>query len=387
MTVLPADATFLPKGAHKSVSVCLALVGDRRVSTRWAVRAMQIQYPVHCERSLFCFPHPNLDVSRNFSLAEATRHYGGTRDWVALVAAESMIRWDAIIACLIDGALASKIGESYVLHRSVIEKHSAPWFIDGKWQGEAPKERPDLIQPQEEVWRAAHVGATPDPSPAYTSVTAKKMLAICVPTLGHTSLAWVAHALQLVPVLASTGSLVVAEGHEVADARNQIVEAVLGMDPTPEWMLFWGDDNLPPTNGLQLLYETASSRGASAVAGLYFMKQSPPDTPLMWRNDLAGPMYPGQHWQLGEVVEVDGTGLDFVLFRTEALRSVERPRFRTVMDWLPGQGLIMQTEDAYFWPRWKQAHGVGPLVDTRCRVGHYAAADGTVYGLDLDRAI
>lgn len=382
MTFSKDETVAIPPGDYRRESICLALVGDRKVTTQWAVRAVQLQYLPNCKRSLLCFPHPNLDVSRNFSIQQTVIGPPDLRSsWLVLLAAESFIRWDAIMACVTDGSPVSQIGETYVIRRDAVKGRDPPWFVGGRWQGSPPTDRSDLQVLPDDVWRTVDPATQTESDRREAAKIARKMIAFCIPTLGHTSMAWVGHGLQLFPVLASTGCLLVAQGHEVGQARDQLVSGVLALDPTPEYVLFYGDDNLPPPNGLQLLFETIHTREALAVSGLYYMKQSPPDLPVIWRDDTAGPPLPGRDFQIGDVIACDGSGLDFALFRTEALRSIPRPRFRTVVDWVKDKGLIVQTEDAYFWERWRKVHGSGPLVDTRCRVGHYSAADGSVYGL------
>ena len=61
-----------------------------------------------------------------------------------------------------------------------------------------------------------------------------------------------------------------------------------------------------------------------------------------------------------------------------SLAALPPLKFRTVCDWGP-KGVTMQTEDAFFWDRWRETHGRGPVVDTRCRVGHLSLHDGAVY--------
>jgi hypothetical protein len=225
-------------------------------------------------------------------------------------------------------------------------------------------------------------GAAPSPtrigSPA-TPLTANQTIVIGIPTLGTIALPWLVSAMSLMPPMTCTLALVVAENHPVATARQKIAETVLRMDPRPAYLLFWGDDNLPPPNGLRLLLDTARQHDATAVSGLYHIKAFPPIQPIMWRHDHAGPLIPGKDFEVGEILQVDGSGLDFMLIRTDALDALPPLKFRTVLDWVSDRGLVMQTEDAFFWDRWREVHGKGPLVDTRCRVGHYSSFDGAVY--------
>jgi hypothetical protein len=367
------NATFLPEGNFKRQSVCIALVGDREISIRWAIRAMSINFPLNCMRSILCYVHPNLDVSRNISIREWKNAPIEMRtEWIALLAAESTVKSDAVVACIISGKRFNKIGDSYVIHKDCIK--NSPWFKDNTWVGGEVDvtDRSDLLQD--------YYSSTFDAVGGRSEIDAKKLLTVCIPTLGKTSMLWAAHAIQLASPMVCSHTTMVAQGHEIGDARERIINTVLETKPASEYCLFYGDDNLPGHDALTLLFETMHKTNANAVAGLYYMKNSPPDVPILWRNNKAGPLLPGVDFKLGEVVQVDGTGLDFCLFRTEALSKVPRPRFRTVVDWVEGRGMIVQTEDAYFWQKWLDTFGEGPLVDTRCRVGHYNHVNGVVYG-------
>ena len=369
------DAQFLPEGDFRRQGVCIALVGDREVSIHWALRAMSINWPPNCRRAILCYPHPNLDVARNIAIREWYNAPSDMRtEWIALLAAESTVRWDMVVACTAGKSKFNKIGDSYVIHRDCFTK-DPPWFKDNKWQDGNTEvvTRDDLLQD--------YVYTSHDKDlEKLDKDESKKLITFCIPTLGKTSMLWASHAMQLMPPMVGAQTTLVAKGHEVGDARERLINTVLSENPYSEYVLFYGDDNLPRYDGLTMLFETMDKTGACAVAGLYYMKNSPPDVPILWRNDKAGALMPGVDFQLGDIVQVDGTGLDFVLFKTSALEKIPRPRFRTVVEWIQGRGMVVQTEDAYFWQKWLDTHGKGPLVDTRCRVGHYNHVNGIVYG-------
>ena len=365
------DTQFLPKGDYQRPGVCIALVGDREISIQWAIRAMAVKFPPNCRRAILCYPHPNIDVSRNMTIKE---WYNAPLDmrteWLALLASESKIRWDAVVACVTSGNKFNKLENSYVIHRDCFK--DPPWFKNNEWINNKVEvtDRSDLLQDYEPTAQEKKL----------TEVEGKKLLVLCIPTLGKTSMLWAANAIQLGAPMVGSQTSVVAMGREIGDARETIVNTLLSQKPTAEYALFYGDDNLPNYDAVTLLFETMQKTGADAVSGLYYMKVSPPDVPILWRNDKAGPLLPGIDFNLGEIVQVDGTGLDFVLFKTSALEKVKKPRFKTLVEWIKGKGMVVQTEDAYFWQRWLDAHGKGPLVDTRCRVGHYNHINGVVYG-------
>lgn len=363
----------LPEGAHKRSSLCIALVGSREVDIEWAVQAMQIQFPISCTRSLMTFAHDNIDVARNIALHEWLKATNELKsDWIALLATGSTIRWDALIRCISENVSVAKIGECYVINRKVAEEVSTPHFVNGKWSS-SYIDRSDLlysaIVPNSQTSEVAVAGEGED----------NTIIAMCIPTLGKTSLIWVTSAISLTPPLTLRGALILAKGHEVGEARQRLAEAALKMKPLPSYLLFWGDDNLPPHDGLTMLLDTMKTHNADAVAGLYHMKNFPPKIPLLWRNGVPGHLIAGKDFNMGDVIEVDGTGLDFVLFKTSALAKLPPLKFHTLTKWVEGQGLMMQTEDAFFWDRWREVHGKGPLVDTKCLVGHYNSRDGGIY--------
>mgnify|MGYP001595567344 CR=1 FL=1 len=333
---------------------------------------MEIQFPINASRALMCYPHPNLDVARNVALdryRQAPPHL--KTDWLVLLTAGDQVRWDMVPAALLRNAPVARVGASYIYHRDVLDGTRAPWFVNGEWTGPDAVVYDDLKEFGQPL-RAESLQAQDQTS-------ADQMIVICVPSLGKTSLLWVAHAIQLACPMASSRSLAVMVGYEVGEARQRLTDMVLGMQPMPKYMFFYGDDMIPPPNGLNLLCDTAHRMDEPAVCGLYYIKATPPDTPILWRNDQLGPLLPGRDFELGDAVRCDGTGLDFCLMRTEALAKLPPVKFKTLMEWIPGRGMRLETEDSYCFHRWIEAHGRGPIVDTRCRVAHFNQRTGTLY--------
>jgi GT2 family glycosyltransferase len=114
-------------------------------------------------------------------------------------------------------------------------------------------------------------------------------------------------------------------------ARNQCVKEALAWDA--DYILFFDDDVLPPNDGLVKLVMDA----LPIVSGLYFDRR-PPYTPLIARRKNRG-----KPWSLGEkvewdiefarnyprnqLVEVDATGLGFMLVRREVFEEIAEPWF------------------------------------------------------------
>lgn len=369
----PSEVVYLPEGQHARIACCVALVGKSDVAIRWAVRAMQIAFPVNAVRSLFCLAHASVDASRNLTLYHWSQGLKDPRhSWVTLVPVDVEAPWDVVVRGVAADVPVARVGECYVVRGDAIVSSDAPWFSGGAWRAGGVEV---LDTPAE---AAGGAPALPD-AQLGSEAEAAMNFAVCIPSLGRTTMPWVAHAISLAGPMASSRVLIMTLGHEVGIARQRSVDAVLGMSPRPAYLLFYGDDMLPSVNAMMLLHDTMQQTGAKAVAGLYYMKMFPPAVPIIWKQSRPGMLQPGRDFALGDVIRVDGTGLDFVLFRTDALAAMPPLRFKTVIEWQEGRGLFMQTEDAFFWERWRETHGEGPLVDTRCRVGHYSALDGGVY--------
>ncbi len=220
-----------------------------------------------------------------------------------------------------------------------------------------------------------------------------------IPTFGMVPIEFVVAFGRLqIPVNAASASMII-KGMEIGHARNMIVEKVLAMENPPRYIFMFGDDMLPPWDGLVKLYEVVESDPSwDVLTGLYYWKGYPP-TPLMWRDDAVGPMVPGVHFQLGEVVQVGVTGMDFTLIRVDFLKQVTPPNgqfFRTgpgmfnrqnvVASLFPEDGkkeappasIVTFTEDVWFCDLVRQAGGrVG--VHTGVRVAHLDVRTGVVY--------
>lgn len=232
-------------------------------------------------------------------------------------------------------------------------------------------------------------------------------------SLGMVPIEWViAFGRLQMPVNAKAGSMII-KGYEVAAGRNKAAENVLSMDPRPQYLFFLGDDMLPPWDALVTLSEEMARGRWDVLTGLYYWKGEPP-TPLTWRDDLVGPMRPGEHFTPGEVIQVDVTGMDCTLIRVDILdkirqrfppfkrapvrgagngdgtpqgigdrawpewfRSDRSPWFRTGPAAIGGQ-VVLFTEDVWFCDRVREVGGrVG--VHTGVRVAHLDVHSGMVY--------
>lgn len=213
-----------------------------------------------------------------------------------------------------------------------------------------------------------------------------------LPSLGMVSLKFHVAASRLqIPVNSSMRSITV-EGMEIGEARNYIAEEYLKMDPLPKYLFFLGDDMLPPWNGLIKLWEEMETGKWDLLSGLYYLKQEPPE-PLLRRKNITGSLKAGVHYEVGEVVPVDITGLDFCLIKPEVFDKIDKPYFKTGFAEYPDNSInhvingensaiqtsvIMHTEDTYFLNKMiEKKMSIG--VHTGIRISHYDHVSGLIY--------
>jgi hypothetical protein len=202
---------------------------------------------------------------------------------------------------------------------------------------------------------------------------------LAIPTFGTVPIEFVMAFGRMQMPMSSYCESLIAKGMEVGVARDYIAEKYQKMNPRPLYLLFVGDDMLPPWNALLILYEEMKTDRWDVLSGLYFKKSMPPE-PLIYRNDIAGPLEEGVHYRDGEVIHVDRTGLDFTLIRHnvfDVLGEDSRPWFKTgpTQD---GENLCPHTEDTWFYDKCRAA-GLKVGVHTGCKVGHFLKATQEVF--------
>ena len=201
---------------------------------------------------------------------------------------------------------------------------------------------------------------------------------VAIPTLGMVPIEFVVTFARLqMPVNGVSGSCIV-KGMEIGQARNYIAHQVLKMNPLPPFIFFLGDDMLPPWDGLIKLYEEMENNKWDVLTGLYYMKGEPP-TPLTWRHDYIGRLMPGTHYQVGEVIPVDVTGLDFTLIRTSIFSKLKDPYFKTGPT-LVGKDntIVSHTEDVFFYDQCRE-HKMKVGVHSGVRVAHLDVKSGMIF--------
>lgn len=210
---------------------------------------------------------------------------------------------------------------------------------------------------------------------------------VVIPTLGTVDIAFmVAFSRLAMPMNAKHHSLIVSK-MEVGQARQYAAEYALAMKPRPEFILFLGDDNIPPWNAVHMLYQAAIDGGWDVLTGLYHIKNQGMPVPLAWRKDVIGWLKPNVHYTPGEVVSVDHTGMDCTLVRVSLFDRMTAPYFKTGPSLKEELGatddgksiLTLHTEDIYFLERAKAQANAKVGVHTGVKVGHLDTATGEVY--------
>lgn len=210
-----------------------------------------------------------------------------------------------------------------------------------------------------------------------------------VPTLGMVPIEFHIASSRLQSPVNAISAMLAVKGMEVGVARNYAINEILKADPCPEYIFFLGDDMLPPWDGLVKLYSAISTGEWDCLTGLYYWKGEPP-TPLTWRKGKVGPLLPDIDFILGEIVQVDVTGMDFTLIRTEALRKMDpnEAYFKSgpgtaleleeYGEYVPKDKVIQWTEDVYFCGKAIRA-GLRIGVHTGVRVAHLDVKTGAIW--------
>lgn len=202
------------------------------------------------------------------------------------------------------------------------------------------------------------------------------LVLVGLPTLADRPMSWewtdAYMSLQL-PLGASVSRLRI-KGQKIADARNQI--ALEALQQNADYVLFIGDDVLPPAN----IFEMLRRHRKDIVTGVYWTKQYP-TTPYLWKNILDGPFL---DWKAGEFHEIDWCGVDATLIATDVFRRMEPPFFSHEWVFEEGQEVLpIATEDLYFYSKAKAA-GFKVYVDTAVQCHHQDRTTGRFYGLTMD---
>lgn len=165
-----------------------------------------------------------------------------------------------------------------------------------------------------------------------------------------------------------------ALGQEVGEAYTNAIEAILAHPELSQWeyILTIEHDNVPPPDGLlQLIKQMDAHPEFACIGGLYWTKGFS-GVPQLW-GDPTDPImnFRPQPPRVGELQEVNGTGMGFNLWRISMFKDekLRRPWFKTVAG-SEGVG----TQDLYAWSDFRK-HGYRCAVDNSVLVGHWDEAE------------
>lgn len=180
-------------------------------------------------------------------------------------------------------------------------------------------------------------------------------------------------------------------GYEVGDAYNKSIEMILANPGLKDfkYILTVEYDNIipfiPNTQGpLMMLYETMEKGNYDAVGGLYWTKGNP-SMPLIYGDPKEGRKKPAgmfkvrHDWKPGDIVECNGMGMGWTLFKLDLFRDkrIKKPWFKTV-NAHTDKGPAIYTQDLNFFEKFRKL-GYKCAVDTRVRLGHLDFRSGIIY--------
>jgi hypothetical protein len=175
---------------------------------------------------------------------------------------------------------------------------------------------------------------------------------------------------------------IAAIGYEVGEAYTVAIEDVLKHPEMSNWeyILTIEHDNMPEADAvLKLVKRMEDNPEYAAISALYWCKGEG-GPPQIWGDpqDPVSNMRPMEPKE-GELIECNGLGMGFCLFRMEMLKDPrlrqdpdgkERKLFKTQAD-----KLGMSTQDMYFWMHARYL-GYRCAVDCDVKVGHWESERG-----------
>lgn len=174
------------------------------------------------------------------------------------------------------------------------------------------------------------------------------------------------------------------ENMEVGDAYNAGVETILSNPELAKfkYMLTLEEDNIVPPDALLKLLESiegnVNGKKYDAVGSLYWTKGEG-GQPMIYGDPKVMPKnFLPQIPQQDTIQECNGLGMGCSLFRIAFFKKMPAPWFKTVQEYVPGQGSRAFTQDLW---HFEQAAKYGQRVacDTRVRVGHLDISTGITW--------
>ena len=124
-------------------------------------------------------------------------------------------------------------------------------------------------------------------------------------------------------------SLMMSSGGALTDSnRNNIIMWFLKQN-VADWLLFVDDDVEMPPNAASELLKAALEREALFMTGIYY-RRVPPCDPLIYRRHADGwysAYLPGQDYKVGDVMEIDGSGMGCTLIHKKAFSAILETHF------------------------------------------------------------
>ena len=176
-----------------------------------------------------------------------------------------------------------------------------------------------------------------------------------------------------------TRSFLAVGGVPTDIARNKAVEYALEKKANYIWFL--DDDVQTPFFAVRQLIYTLEQSDAMVAGGIYCRKQEPIE-PLVYRGRGKGAFW---KWKVNDVFEVDGIGGGCMMVKTDVLKHLEPPYFKTVDNFVTEGTEIARasTEDLYFCTKVRQA-GYKILADAHVMCNHWDSKTMKYYDMPLD---
>src|ERR1022692_843858 len=208
-------------------------------------------------------------------------------------------------------------------------------------------------------------------------------IVIGIPTLGRpVNLEWAMALKSMNPPINFNCVFQILKGQPVDVARNAM--AKYAVEAGAKYLFFLGDDVVCPGYTLrQLIFRMEQDPTLGVVGGVYCAKCDPP-APLVFRGNGVGSYW---DWKIGEYFEVTGLGMDCTLIRTEILKEIPEPWFKTVEQdqFLDGiNNAESWTEDLWFFNQLGQLGKWKVMCDSFVICDHFDIYTGTTYKLPAD---
>lgn len=196
---------------------------------------------------------------------------------------------------------------------------------------------------------------------------------VIVPAFGHVPTKCVASWMNLINPPNQKIFRIWALGYEVGMAYSLTIRSILDHPDLSKfkYILTIEHDNAPEPDGLVKLLQRMEERPEfSVISGCYWTKGEG-GVPQIWGDPLKPINFTPQLPRAGELVECNGTGMGFALWRMDMFKDekLRYPWFRTIAEMTPS-GAQCYTQDLYFAEDAKK-HGYRFAVDCGILVGHY----------------